>query len=89
MRTAIYARMSTDKQSETSPEDQIARCREFAQARGWVVVEDLVIAEAGIIGEGPAGHASGSARSVRSQARDRLSGASRHNRRATRRAPGR
>src|SRR5262245_61874950 len=50
MRTAIYARMSTDKQSETSPEDQIARCREFAQSRGWIVVEELVVAEAGISG---------------------------------------
>src|SRR5262245_32146542 len=50
MKAAIYARMSTDKQSETSPEDQIARCREFAQSRGWIVVGDLVVAEAGISG---------------------------------------
>lgn len=29
MRVAIYARMSTDKQSAASPEDQIARCRAY------------------------------------------------------------
>ena len=36
MRAAIYARMSTDKQSSDSPADQIARCRAFATSRGWV-----------------------------------------------------
>jgi DNA invertase Pin-like site-specific DNA recombinase len=50
MRAAIYARMSTDKQSADSPADQIARCREFARARGWKVVEALVVSEAGISG---------------------------------------
>ena len=35
MRAAIYARMSTDKQSSDSPADQIARCRAFATSRGW------------------------------------------------------
>jgi DNA invertase Pin-like site-specific DNA recombinase len=42
--------MSTDKQSDTSPEDQIARCREYAEGQGWPVVDSLVIAEAGISG---------------------------------------
>ena len=50
MNVAIYARMSTDKQSDTSPEDQIARCREYAEGQGWRVVETLVVAEAGISG---------------------------------------
>jgi len=50
MRVAIYARMSTDKQSDTSPDDQIARCREYAEREGWAVVEDLVVAEAGVSG---------------------------------------
>jgi len=50
MRAAIYARMSTDKQSADSPADQIARCREFAKARCWCVVEELVIEDAGISG---------------------------------------
>jgi DNA invertase Pin-like site-specific DNA recombinase len=42
--------MSTDKQSDTSPDDQIARCREYAEGQGWTVVESLVVAEAGISG---------------------------------------
>jgi DNA invertase Pin-like site-specific DNA recombinase len=42
--------MSTDKQSADSPADQIARCREFASARGWTVAEELVVQEAGISG---------------------------------------
>ena len=48
MRAAIYARMSTDKQSSDSPADQIARCRDFAKVRGVHVVESLVVAEAGV-----------------------------------------
>jgi len=50
MRAAIYARMSTDKQSDTSPVDQIVRCREYAKRQGWTVVESLVVSEAGISG---------------------------------------
>lgn len=50
MRVAIYARMSTDKQNEQSPADQIAECRRFAEARGWEVLEPLVAAEAGVSG---------------------------------------
>ncbi len=50
MRAAIYARMSTDKQSADSPADQIARCRDFAKERGWSVLRGLVIEDAGISG---------------------------------------
>jgi DNA invertase Pin-like site-specific DNA recombinase len=50
MRAAIYARMSTDKQADTSPEDQIARGREFAAGQGWHVDDELVVAERGIRG---------------------------------------
>ena len=50
MRAAIYARMSTDKQADTSPEDQIARCREYATGQGWQLVESAIAAEAGISG---------------------------------------
>jgi len=48
MRAAIYARMSTDKQSADSPADQVARCREFAAAKGWEVVD--VVEDEGISG---------------------------------------
>ena len=34
MRVAIYARMSTDKQSADSPADQIAHRRGLARAQG-------------------------------------------------------
>ena len=37
-RCAIYARFSTDMQSDTSAEDQIRECREYAQRKGWEVV---------------------------------------------------
>lgn len=50
MRAAIYARMSTDKQSERSPEDQVARCRDFATDRGWEAPAELVFVDAGISG---------------------------------------
>ena len=46
VRVAIYARMSTDGQSVDSPADQVARCREFAAARGLAVV--LVVEDAGL-----------------------------------------
>src|SRR5690348_7280770 len=42
MRCAIYARYSTDMQRDSSVEDQIRRCREYAAARGWVVLDDFV-----------------------------------------------
>jgi len=50
MNAAIYARMSTDKQSEASPADQIARCRDFAAKQGWRVAEELIAVDSGISG---------------------------------------
>ena len=49
MRCAIYARFSTDRQSETSAEDQVRECRRRAEAQGWEVVDvytDLAISGA-------------------------------------------
>ncbi len=37
-RVAIYARYSSDLQSPTSIEDQVALCTRFAERRGWTVV---------------------------------------------------
>ena len=49
MRAAIYARMSTDKQTEDSTADQVAACRKYAaRAQGWEVVD--VVEDAGISG---------------------------------------
>jgi DNA invertase Pin-like site-specific DNA recombinase len=39
MRAAIYARYSSELQSEHSIEDQLAICRNRAAAEGWVIVE--------------------------------------------------
>lgn len=49
IRCAIYARYSTDLQSETSAEDQIRECRRRADREGWEVVQvysDLAISGA-------------------------------------------
>jgi site-specific DNA recombinase len=48
MRVAVYARYSTDKQSETSIKDQVRLCRARAQREGWNVVK--VYADAAITG---------------------------------------
>lgn len=48
-RCAIYARFSTDRQSETSAVDQVRDCRARAEREGWEVVEvytDLAISGA-------------------------------------------
>jgi len=48
---AIYARMSSPKQSALSPADQVTACRRFAQARGWRAPEDLVFVDTELSGE--------------------------------------
>ena len=39
MRAAIYARYSSDMQSEASIEDQVRLCRERIEADGWDLVQ--------------------------------------------------
>ncbi|WP_199436974.1 recombinase family protein, partial [Acidiphilium multivorum] len=39
MRVALYARYSTDLQSDASVEDQLRICRARAEREGWTVVE--------------------------------------------------
>lgn len=39
MRAAIYARFSTDLQSDRSIDDQVALCRSYAEKQGWQIVE--------------------------------------------------
>jgi site-specific DNA recombinase len=41
-RCAIYARYSSEKQRESSVDDQIRKCREYAARQGWIIVEDYV-----------------------------------------------
>lgn len=38
---AIYARYSTDRQDARSIDDQLRRCRRFADARGWAVAAEF------------------------------------------------
>ncbi len=42
MRCAIYARYSSDLQRDSSIEDQIRKCREYASGAGWTVLEDHI-----------------------------------------------
>lgn len=51
MRTALYARYSTDKQRETSIDDQLRAARERAAREGWEVVQ--VYQDEGVSGSTP------------------------------------
>lgn len=50
MRVAVYARYSSERQSETSIEDQIRRCRELAARNGWTVPDELLFTDSAISG---------------------------------------
>jgi DNA invertase Pin-like site-specific DNA recombinase len=54
-RCAIYARYSSDLQRESSIEDQIRRCREYAARQGWVIVEQFVATDKAISAASVAG----------------------------------
>ena len=41
MRAALYARVSTDMQSESSVQEQIRRCTQYAEMKGWKVVGEF------------------------------------------------
>ena len=49
-KVSIYARYSCDKQSETSLEDQIRRCRQLAEANKLVIVDELIYTDAALSG---------------------------------------
>ncbi len=42
LRCAVYARFSSEKQSPLSIEDQVRKCREYAQARDWSVLDSRI-----------------------------------------------
>jgi site-specific DNA recombinase len=50
MRAAIYARYSSDMQNPVSIEDQIRKCRQYADSKGWTVLDDFVLSDAGVSG---------------------------------------
>ena len=49
---AIYARVSTEKQNPLSPDDQVRKCREYAQARGLCVLDAHIYRDEGLSGAG-------------------------------------
>jgi site-specific DNA recombinase len=55
MRCAVYARYSSDLQRETSIEDQVRQCREFAARKGWLVLDEYVRSDQAISGAALAG----------------------------------
>ena len=48
MRAAVYARFSSQKQRDSSIEDQVRNCRTHAEQRGWIVLPDCVFADRAI-----------------------------------------
>ena len=50
MKAAVYARYSSDLQRPASIEDQVRRCREYAEARGWRVAEEHIYTDHAISG---------------------------------------
>ena len=42
LRCAIYARYSSDRQSPASIQDQLRKCREFAEREGWQVLDEHI-----------------------------------------------
>lgn len=52
LRCSCYARFSTDKQTLLSIEDQVRKCREFAEAKGWVFLDEYVYSDEAVSGAG-------------------------------------
>src|ERR1700693_1362751 len=55
MRCALYARYSSDLQRESSVQDQIRKCRAFADRKGWTVLDEYVRSDEEISGAALAG----------------------------------
>lgn len=50
LRCAIYSRYSSDRQSPSSIEDQVRKCREYAQSKGWEILDGHLYADRAISG---------------------------------------
>jgi site-specific DNA recombinase len=50
VRAACYAKFSSDKQSPLSIDDQVRKCREYAQRQGWEILDEHIYSDAGISG---------------------------------------
>ncbi len=47
---AVYARYSTDNQRETSIDDQIRRCKEYAESHNYTVPDNLIFSDSAVSG---------------------------------------
>lgn len=47
---AVYIRVSTDEQTELSPESQLATIRDYAEKNGYIVPEEYIFVDGGISG---------------------------------------
>jgi len=52
LRCSCYARFSTEKQTPASIYDQIRKCREFAEAKGWNLPDDQIYTDQAVSGAG-------------------------------------
>lgn len=52
LRCAVYARYSTEKQSPLSIEDQVRKCREFAERQGWELLNQHIYSDRAVSGSG-------------------------------------
>ena len=50
LRCAVYARFSSEKQSPLSIDDQVRKCREYAEQRGWSVLDSHIYSDEAISG---------------------------------------
>jgi len=50
IRCAVYARYSTDKQNPLSIADQVRKCREFAERKGWEFLDTHIYSDEAISG---------------------------------------
>ncbi len=52
LRTAVYARYSSDRQSPASIQDQLRKCREYAVEHQWKFQDDHVYTDEAVSGAG-------------------------------------
>jgi len=55
MKAAIYARYSSDLQNDTSIEDQVRNCRQYADRTGWIVLDGHIYCDRALSGKTMAG----------------------------------
>ena len=52
LRCAAYARYSSDRQSPSSIDDQLRKCREYAERQGWEIVDRHIFIDEAMSGSG-------------------------------------